>query len=242
MRRRPRVAVGVMARAVKWWRPLAFGLAAAFFCAGCPAAGAGRGACREASALRRLPRRGRQLQDGENSLARRPAGVLHPQSAFSDARGRAQGRGDGADRQGPEGRRSRRAVEAFRRACRPSAATSRSIRRWSSAAPRSPRQRRCGSCHLPSLAGQEQMPRLAKQRIDYLIDVAEESYRDNPRPGADTAMSAPIRRRDRRRPRGARALRGVVWLNPRTRRSASRCSRAAARSAAYWGRRTPSAR
>src|SRR5262245_53594176 len=25
---------------------------------------------------------------------------------------------------------------------------------------------RCGSCHLPSLAGQEQMPRLAKQRID----------------------------------------------------------------------------
>ena len=29
--------------------------------------------------------------------------------------------------------------------------------------------RRCASCHLPTLAGQEQMPRLAKQRIDYLI-------------------------------------------------------------------------
>jgi cytochrome c553 len=52
-------------------------------------------------------------------------------------------------------------------------------------------QRRCSSCHLPSLAGQEQMPRVARQRIDYLIDVLK-SYRDNPRPGADTAMSPPI--------------------------------------------------
>ena len=51
--------------------------------------------------------------------------------------------------------------------------------------------RRCASCHLPNLAGQEQMPRLAKQRIDYLI-VTMKSYRDNPRPGADTAMSAAI--------------------------------------------------
>ena len=52
-------------------------------------------------------------------------------------------------------------------------------------------ERRCGSCHLPSFAGQEQMPRLAKQRIDYLI-VTLKSYRDAPRPGADTAMSAAI--------------------------------------------------
>ncbi len=52
-------------------------------------------------------------------------------------------------------------------------------------------QRRCSSCHLPSLAGQEQMPRLARQRIDYLIDTLK-SYRDSPRPGADTAMSAAI--------------------------------------------------
>ena len=35
------------------------------------------------------------------------------------------------------------------------------------------------------------MPRLAKQRIDYLI-VTMKAYRDNPRPGADTAMSAAI--------------------------------------------------
>jgi cytochrome c553 len=28
---------------------------------------------------------------------------------------------------------------------------------------------RCSSCHMPTLAGQEQMPRLARQRIDYLV-------------------------------------------------------------------------
>jgi cytochrome c553 len=50
---------------------------------------------------------------------------------------------------------------------------------------------RCASCHLPTLAGQEQMPRVARQRIDYLIE-AMKSYRDNPRPGADTAMSQPV--------------------------------------------------
>jgi len=52
-------------------------------------------------------------------------------------------------------------------------------------------QKRCGSCHLPTLAGQEQMPRLAKQRIDYLIFTLK-SYRDTPRAGADTAMSAAV--------------------------------------------------
>ena len=52
-------------------------------------------------------------------------------------------------------------------------------------------RQRCGSCHLPTLAGQEQMPRIAKQRIDYLVEVLK-SYRDNPRPGADTAMSVPV--------------------------------------------------
>jgi cytochrome c553 len=51
--------------------------------------------------------------------------------------------------------------------------------------------RRCGSCHLQSLAGQEQMPRVARQRIDYLIETLK-AYRDSPRPGADTAMSAAI--------------------------------------------------
>lgn len=47
---------------------------------------------------------------------------------------------------------------------------------------------RCQSCHLPSLAGQNQMPRLAKQRIDYLIH-SMKSFRDNTRSGADTLMS-----------------------------------------------------
>jgi cytochrome c553 len=47
---------------------------------------------------------------------------------------------------------------------------------------------RCFSCHLPSLAGQDQMPRVAKQRIDYLIHALNE-FRDNKRSGADTLMS-----------------------------------------------------
>jgi cytochrome c553 len=47
---------------------------------------------------------------------------------------------------------------------------------------------RCGSCHLPSLAGQEQMPRVAKQRVDYLI-YSMKAFRDNTRSGADTMMS-----------------------------------------------------
>ena len=51
--------------------------------------------------------------------------------------------------------------------------------------------RRCGSCHLPNLSGQQQIPRIARQRIDYLIATLK-SYRDRLRPGADTAMSANI--------------------------------------------------
>jgi len=52
-------------------------------------------------------------------------------------------------------------------------------------------QRRCESCHLPSLAGQQQMPRLAKQRIDYMIH-AMNQYLTDSRTGADTAMTASI--------------------------------------------------
>ncbi len=52
-------------------------------------------------------------------------------------------------------------------------------------------QRRCESCHLPSLAGQQQMPRLAKQRIDYMIH-AMKQYLTDSRTGADTAMTAAI--------------------------------------------------
>ena len=51
--------------------------------------------------------------------------------------------------------------------------------------------RRCASCHLPTLAGQEQMPRLAKQRIDYMID-SMNAYLFDKRSGADTAMTASI--------------------------------------------------
>lgn len=49
-------------------------------------------------------------------------------------------------------------------------------------------QLRCASCHLPSLHGQEQMPRLAGQRIDYMAQ-AMKDYRDSKRPGADAMMS-----------------------------------------------------
>jgi cytochrome c553 len=49
--------------------------------------------------------------------------------------------------------------------------------------------RRCDSCHQRGLTGSEQIPRLAKQRIDYLIQSLKE-FRDVTRPGADTAMSA----------------------------------------------------
>jgi cytochrome c553 len=47
---------------------------------------------------------------------------------------------------------------------------------------------RCASCHLPDLSGQNQMPRLAKQRVDYLIHSLKE-YRDNSRTGSDTLMN-----------------------------------------------------
>ena len=47
---------------------------------------------------------------------------------------------------------------------------------------------RCASCHLPSLAGQQQMPRLAGQRIDYLIHSMKQ-FRDDARSGADTQMT-----------------------------------------------------
>lgn len=49
-------------------------------------------------------------------------------------------------------------------------------------------QMRCSSCHLPSLLGQEQMPRIAGQRIDYMVD-ALKAYRDSSRAGADPLMS-----------------------------------------------------
>lgn len=50
---------------------------------------------------------------------------------------------------------------------------------------------RCASCHSDGLEGREQMPRLARQRIDYMFD-AMKAFRDNKRSGADTAMTAVI--------------------------------------------------
>jgi cytochrome c553 len=49
-------------------------------------------------------------------------------------------------------------------------------------------RKRCASCHLPSYAGQEQMPRLARQRIDYLAKTLT-AYRDGSRSGIDTSMN-----------------------------------------------------
>ena len=44
--------------------------------------------------------------------------------------------------------------------------------------------RRCNSCHQPNLGGSEQVPRIAGQRIDYLIP-ALKAFRDGTRPGAE---------------------------------------------------------
>lgn len=46
---------------------------------------------------------------------------------------------------------------------------------------------RCGQCHLPDYRGRAQMPRLAGQREDYMVD-AMVGYRDGKRTGADTTM------------------------------------------------------
>lgn len=46
----------------------------------------------------------------------------------------------------------------------------------------------CGQCHLPAYQGREQMPRLARQREEYLVD-AMTGYRDGTRTGADTTMA-----------------------------------------------------
>jgi cytochrome c553 len=47
---------------------------------------------------------------------------------------------------------------------------------------------RCGTCHLPGYEGREQMPRLASQRVDYLIQSLT-AYREGTRSGIDTSMN-----------------------------------------------------
>jgi cytochrome c553 len=53
-------------------------------------------------------------------------------------------------------------------------------------------QMHCGQCHLPDFRGRAQMPRLAAQREDYLVDTMK-AYRDNQRTGADTTMAEILR-------------------------------------------------
>ena len=52
-------------------------------------------------------------------------------------------------------------------------------------------QKKCVSCHGPNLQGQQQIPRIAKQRIDYLVYVLGE-FRNGTRQGADTIMGQPV--------------------------------------------------
>ncbi|HSD62017.1 MAG TPA: c-type cytochrome [Burkholderiales bacterium] len=49
----------------------------------------------------------------------------------------------------------------------------------------------CANCHRPDFRGQEQMPRLAGQREDFLIE-AMLAYRQDRRPGGDTIMAASL--------------------------------------------------
>jgi cytochrome c553 len=53
------------------------------------------------------------------------------------------------------------------------------------------RKAHCASCHLPDFAGREQIPRLAGQRKEYLLE-AMRAYRDNRRSGGDTLMAAAL--------------------------------------------------
>lgn len=50
----------------------------------------------------------------------------------------------------------------------------------------------CGSCHLPTFMGRDQIPRLAGQHEAFLRIVMEE-YRDKPGPGRDTVMTNALR-------------------------------------------------
>ena len=50
----------------------------------------------------------------------------------------------------------------------------------------------CGACHLPTFVGQQQMPRLASQREDYLVHTMQ-GFRDNKAQGRDTQMNGVLR-------------------------------------------------
>ena len=50
------------------------------------------------------------------------------------------------------------------------------------------KSRGCGSCHFGNFRGQNQVPRIANQREDYLV-MSLKAYRDNKRTGIDTSMN-----------------------------------------------------
>jgi cytochrome c553 len=52
-------------------------------------------------------------------------------------------------------------------------------------------QHHCNSCHAPDLAGQDQVPRLAAQREDYLVKSLRD-YKSDARPGYDPAMASVV--------------------------------------------------
>jgi len=52
-------------------------------------------------------------------------------------------------------------------------------------------QHRCNFCHAPNLAGQDQVPRLAGQREDYLLKTLRE-YKSNTRYAYDAAMASVV--------------------------------------------------
>jgi cytochrome c553 len=47
----------------------------------------------------------------------------------------------------------------------------------------------CGTCHMPDLVGQRQVPRINRQREDYLAATLR-AYQDGKRTGSDTSMNA----------------------------------------------------
>ena len=53
------------------------------------------------------------------------------------------------------------------------------------------RKNRCGICHVADFRGQNQVPRLAGQREEYLL-AEMRAYRDNKRRGGDTIMAAAL--------------------------------------------------
>lgn len=52
-------------------------------------------------------------------------------------------------------------------------------------------EHRCNFCHAPDFAGQQQIPRLAAQREDYLLKALRD-YKSGQRPGYDPAMASVV--------------------------------------------------